>query len=504
MNKREFLRMLENELSVLDPVECKEIIAFYEERFHTGVMYEGKNEEEIISELEHPRVIARNVLEEYGVKPRFVKTKEERYSNVSAWEVILLICADLFLVSWIVPTLFSIVVSVFGSSLTWITTISLMGPDRTVVDQYMFALLTGGYILLFMFGLVVLEMFIWTCKKVVIWHLNVFKIKKREKFIKRASSISVEKFFKNHRMLRFFKNIALIGSIVVVAISGFWIINHYDSIEDRYVGELETQIYTEDVSAEITNAEEWKIVVDVSDYDIDIKLNDTDEVLITHRYYELEDFTYEIDTETNEIRIIDDPDFEVHWGFTDIFRVLGGSEEIVISLPEDLVLGDIDLDTASGSINAKNINCDELLLESISGRVDAENITVAENATFVSTSGRVDLENIISLSDEGRLNATSVSGSVNLKNLDFDTYVISSTSGSVNLDNLNAIDKDGSSVSASSVSGSVDLDNVYVLDVDLSSVSGSVHFDNVDTSFICDSIRADSTSGSVDINVLHD
>ena len=64
--KEKFIEKLNHLLAPLDPSERKAIIDFYEERFHTGMVYEGKSESEIIDELERPEDIARNVLREYG------------------------------------------------------------------------------------------------------------------------------------------------------------------------------------------------------------------------------------------------------------------------------------------------------------------------------------------------------------------------------------------------------------------------------------------------------
>src|SRR6056300_625375 len=108
MNKLDFLRRLDKELSVLDKEERREILAFYEERFYTGTIYENKTEEEVIADLESPETIAKNVLAEYGVSPTYVKTKEERYSSVSTTRVILLIAFDLIVATWVIPTLFSV------------------------------------------------------------------------------------------------------------------------------------------------------------------------------------------------------------------------------------------------------------------------------------------------------------------------------------------------------------------------------------------------------------
>lgn len=501
MNKRDFLKLLEKELSVLERDEQKEILDFYEERFHTGVNYEGKTEEEVIAELEHPRIIARNVLEEYGVSRKFVKTKEERYGNINSMNVILLICFDLFIVSWLIPTLFSVVVSVFAVMFTWVSTIPLMGAGRTIVDQYLFAFLTSGYILVFMFGLVVLEMFIWSCKKTIVLHLNVFKAKNREKFIKRASSFSVDKFFKNHKGLRALKNLLLIGSIIGVAISGFWLLTYSDVVRDQYTGELQTTTYNLDVTEDVDNMDSWDITIDLSDYDVDVRIVEEDTITVTHKYYDLDNFTYDLNDSRNEILLEEDADYTINWGFTDIFKLLSGKQEVIVYVPQDLLLDNVMISTVSGDINVKDFNSNTASITATSGRLNIHNLNVASDLDASTVSGKLEISNIVS-TELGSLTAFSTSGSINVNNVEFATYEIGTTSGNVNLDNFNVTNQDGEEIEVDVVSGNVDLYNVYVKEIKLDTVSGNISYDNDDDTYKCDSIEADSVSGTTHINVL--
>ncbi len=67
--KNQFLTELNRHLEKLSKTEKEEIIAFYEERFKNAELYESKTEEEVIKDLEDPKQIARNVLQEYGLNP---------------------------------------------------------------------------------------------------------------------------------------------------------------------------------------------------------------------------------------------------------------------------------------------------------------------------------------------------------------------------------------------------------------------------------------------------
>jgi uncharacterized membrane protein/DUF4097 and DUF4098 domain-containing protein YvlB len=547
MNKREFLRMLENELSVLDATERQEIIHFYEERFHTSYTYENKTEEEIISELEHPKVIAKNVLEEYGVSKKYVKTKEERYTNYSWVQIVLILSFDVFVVSWLIPTLFSVFVAILGSSLTWVTTLPLILGDRTIVDQYVFAALTGGYVLLFLFSLVILEMILWTIKKVLIWHLNVFKAKRRDQHIKSLNKLSLDRFFKKHRGFRFLKNVALIGAIVTVAVSGYWIMNHYDIVKSNFSQELIKETYKEDLATEITNNEQWDIILDVDNYDIDIHYVDSSELEIEHQYFEKEFFTYVIDKETNEIKIYDhneqDNNYDIHFGFTDLFDyIFNGNQSITIYLPNNLELDTVDLDVNVGETTIRGLHSEKIKIDNSLGAVTLKDITVessitinvntglvtmtnvdtlgtidvfsntgsivldnidAQTVTVDTNTGHVDIKNSISTSSDSTLNASTNTGDVNVTDVAYNNYMFDLGTGSIELENINVTLQDGIMLNVTVDTGSIELDDVYVDKVFLETTTGSIDYDNeLDDTFRCTELVYDTTTGSSDVSVL--
>ena len=307
MNKADFLRKLDRELSVLDQEERKEILSFYEERFYTGTNYENKTELDIINELENPEIIAKNVLEEYGVSPKFVKNKEERYSNVSMTRLVWLIIFDLLVASWLIPTLYGVVISLFTSLISYIGVLSLLVGEVTTMDLMLFGFTTGGYILLFLLALVVLELTIWVTKKIVMYHLNVFKIKNREKIAKKLNKFSVDEWFKKHKLLNTLKSLSFIGSIVLMVFTGFYLFTGDESIFDVYGNQPQlTIINQEDLSQDILDGSAWDIETDFGSMEVEVYAVTGDEITITHTYTEDRNYNIVVDDELNKITITND------------------------------------------------------------------------------------------------------------------------------------------------------------------------------------------------------
>lgn len=502
MNKLDFLRRLDKELSVLDKEERREILAFYEERFYTGTIYENKTEEEVIAELERPEVIARNVLEEYGVSPKFVKKTEERYSNVSVAQVIFLVAFDVIIASWIIPTLFSIAFSIFGSSFTYIGTFGLLLGERTTVDEFIFAFLTAGYVLLFIFGIVVLGAGIYVTKQIVIWHLNVFKFKGRDKWIKKMSKISVDGWFKRHRKANSLKNIALIGALVTIAYTGFWIFNHYDWVEAEYgSGEVQNDIITEDFAAELLAGDEWTIVTEFDSMDVEIVLTDGDEVTVKHSYYDDDKFTYDFDYENNVLTLTNDLDNKQFFlNFIDIIRLVTENYSVRIEIPTDLVLDYANIQSTNGEIEIRNVDFNSVRIITSNGTITLTNMNVEDDITAHSTNGTIIVKNI-TVSGNGTLDLALTNGTIDVESVNFKDYIIETTNGTINLDDLNVTLQDGTTLHADTTNGSINLDEVYVDKIYLDTTNGDIDFYNDDTTYMPSVFEKDTTNGQISTNV---
>ena len=524
MNKLDFLRRLDKELQVLDKEERREILAFYEERFYTGTIYENKTEEQVIAELERPEEIARNVLDEYGVSPKFVKTKEERYSNVSMPKAVLLIAFDVLIASSVIPALFAAAIAILGSSFSYIGTWGLIIGERSTVDEFTFVFLTGAYILLFLFGLVVLEATLWLTRTLVIWHLNVFKIKNRDKFIKKTSKWSLDSWFKKHRRARKLKNLALVFSIIAVVYSGYWIVNHFDWVRAEYeAGEIISETITEDFEAEILAGDQWTIETNLENIKVEIVLVSGDDVVLHHSYYENDNFTYSFDFDNNVVLIENDvdPQVNIFWDPSELFSILSGDVGVRLEVPADLLLEDLDLTTTNATINLTNIDADDMLLRTSNAniivsnsevtykmnlrtsnaKIDVSNIIIGTDMTLNTTNGKIYVDNVTVLGT-GELFADTSNSSIQISDVNFSTYEIDSSNGGIRLSNLNVDLHDGLSLVLETSNASIDMEDVYV-DVIVGETSNAdIDFYNSDTTFHPSNLDLDTSNyQDVDTNV---
>ena len=524
MNKLDFLRRLDKELRVLDREERKEILGFYEERFYSGTIYENKTEAEVIAELERPEVIARNVLEEYGVSPKFVKVKEERYSNVSPIKAIILIAFDILIASSVIPSLYAAAVAIIGSSFTWFTTLGLMMGERTAVDEYTFAFATGAFILLFLFGLVVLDAALWFTRTLIKWHLNVFKAKNRDKTFKKLSHLSLDSWFKKHRRAKKLKNLASVAAIVAIVISGFWIFNHYDWVQAEYGrGEIISDVITEDFEAEITDMEIWNIETDLENINIEVVLVSGDDVVIKHTYYEDDEFTYDFDFDNNIITIANDTEFEIQffWNPTDLFTLFSEEIEVRIEVPLDLVLNEMVLKTSNANVDVINVDSDildidtsnanvtvtnsvytgDVSVNTSNAKIDFSNIEVSEDVKLTTSNGKIYVNNI-EVTGNGDLVANTSNNGVYISNTNFYLYSIRTSNGPVRLQDLNSSVDDGASLTIDTSNYSISLEDVYINDIDAQTSNGDIDFTNSDTSYHPDSLSLRTSSyQDVDTNV---
>lgn len=500
MNKLDFLKKLESELDVLDKEERKEILAFYEERFYNGTIYEKKTELEVISELESPEVIARNVLEEYGVSPKFVKSKEERYTNISTTNVAFLAIFDVLIVSWLLPTLYGAVVGIFGSLFSYIGVLGLLFGDRTFMDGMVFVFATGVYVLLFLFGLLVLDLSIYATKKILIYHLNVFKYKNREKIIKSLHKFSVDEWFKKRKVLRTLKNLTFIITIVLMAYSGYQLFASENNVFEVYGNQPQvTDVYTEDLAQDVLDGVAWNIVTDFDSMEIDIIPVFGDDVVVTHTYNELNEFEIDIDTTTNTITISNNIDSYISFfDINDLFSLFGNNDVITIEVPANLLLGDLDISTLNGEVELKDISTKSVTVDVTNGRITLDGLIITGNVDLSTTNGDVIVKNI---TGKYNLDVSNTNGTIIVRDVEFLNYDLSTTNGGFNLDNLNILDKDGLSIEVSTTNGVINMDEVYVSDIELNTTNGDINFYNNDTTFLPDSFVKHTTNGDVNTNV---
>jgi len=500
MNKVDFLRRLDKELSVLDKEERKELLDFYEERFHSGKIYENKTEQEIISELESPQMIAKNILAEYGVSPKFVKTKEERYQGIDSSNLIVLILFDLFVATWLIPSLFSVAFAILASLLSYVGVLPLIIGTHSQMDTYFFFVLSGAYFLLFVFGLIVLDFSIYISKKILMWHLNVFKFKNREKLFKRLNRLSIDGWFKKHRLLNTVKNFATIGSFVVIGWAGFLMLNS----DSNYIDEMlnkpqQTMEYTEDLALDITDGDIWNITTDFENMVVEVRTTTDSEMKVVHTFStEEDDFTILLDPVTNTLAISNDYENRFVWNIKDILSEIFNLNKVIIYVPEGLEVNLLDISSANGELDIKGIDVEELQAITLNGTVTIKNVNVIENMIIETLNGRVILEDVTGTKS---IDVSTSNGMIHFQTVSFQNYTLDTSNGAIKLYDLNSPTSGGLTLNADTSNGAIYLKNVYIANVDADTSNGDITFLNDNQTFEVDSFKSDTSNGSVETNV---
>jgi DUF4097 and DUF4098 domain-containing protein YvlB len=175
------------------------------------------------------------------------------------------------------------------------------------------------------------------------------------------------------------------------------------------------------------------------------------------------------------------------------YNKTGNTLEVVVEQPSNIV-GQVkgflrltvpasvllDVKTVSGSIEVNGVGRDNLVLEAVSGSIEASNIPC--NASIKTVSGSIKASVI-----QGDLKASAVSGSLIVNDVK-GWAELKSVSGSINAESIMK------EVNASSVSGSVTLAEVFS-NVKCKTVSNSLSLSDVKGN-----VEASSSSGSISMN----
>lgn len=503
MNKNDFLRRLEKELSLLDKNEIKELLDFYEERFYNGVYYENKTEQQVISELEPPEVIAKNVMEQYGINPKRTKVPEERFEGISIGSIVWLGIVDFFFLSWLIPTIFGVMIAVFGSLLGYIPVISLVIGEKTQYDVMVFWFLTGVFILLFHFALVILDLFMWTIKRTIKFHLDTFKVKRRAEYNKRMNKVHVDGFFKKYRTLGKIKRISFVTSLVLLGIFGFRIAINAENIYAIYVNQTTiSESITYEAEQDIIDGAEWTINTEVDNMDIVVRSNDSNTIIITREYQEeSQDFNWSIDENTKTITITQDFENMGFQSFNDInlenIMKWIKKDVIYIDVPSNLILGNVELETMNGEVEVSQVAMEELTISTANGFISLSDSFIENDLNIIGFNSNMLIEKVTS---NGDLDISSQNGRLTLIDTEFKNYDVSTENGRVKLTNINKDTKSGGRLDVHSSNGSIVLTEVYVATVNAETSNGNISYNNNDQSFVVD-FDGDTSNGNVSGNV---
>jgi uncharacterized membrane protein len=511
--KKKFLRELAYYLSPLSKEEREEILRFYEERFYTSMMYEGKSEEEVIDELESPKQIARNVLDEFGystklpvyesekhqvkeVKPKNddYDSSETRSNSPSVISMLLLIGFDVVIVGGIVGALIGLFFGLTGGLFAFMAA-TLIDPlvSGTSNDIYYTLLVLGISYFWFLFIAWIYDVAISFFSWLVRIHIKTFNINFGTNIPKMIKRLSLGYYIKRRPALRKTKSFLSFIVIIGIFISGFMLITSGSfALEDLNYQTIEFE-ETADISAiPVAN---WTINSNVDFGEISIVRTNT-EIIRVHGT-ELEDYPHMITIdETNNLINIEN-EFDELISFRLIFNLFTQTPSITIEVPATLPIESIDIDGTNGKINITNFDLETLSIESTNAEIRLNDVHVTQTIDIETTNGDI----FINQTSADTIDIGTTNGLFNLNQVDARTYNLNTTNGIIRLESLNETLKDGVSLSAITTNGRIEAYDVYVKNVELRTTNGNIVYRNTDLTFILESFVHSNTNGSFEANV---
>lgn len=145
-------------------------------------------------------------------------------------------------------------------------------------------------------------------------------------------------------------------------------------------------------------------------------------------------------------------------------------KHLTITLPKDLVLSDINIDTVSCDMYIEMLDADEINIEGISNAITIDKL-IANNVEISMISGRVELKE----ASARHMNLSNVSGRIELKSSDIYDLSASTVSGNLYVEpgaNVNKVDIDG-------ISGrlTIAIPEIDGFEASYSKISGGLHTD---------------------------
>lgn len=155
-------------------------------------------------------------------------------------------------------------------------------------------------------------------------------------------------------------------------------------------------------------------------------------------------------------------------------------------------LEEFTLNLISGDAELDEINADTIRLKTVSGDIEATNLTSSSNIEVSVVSGDVELQSVVAKGFE----MTMVSGDLELRQANFDDAIyVNTVSGDVECNDVKV-----SEIQFKTVSGDFEGEEVYCNTVSLKSVSGDFEIHNSNHNQEIEVVSKKSLSGTVTIN----
>ncbi|MFW5838457.1 MAG: DUF4097 family beta strand repeat-containing protein [Bacillota bacterium] len=511
--KSKFLLELRRYLAPLNEEERTEIVRFYEERFHTGIVYEGKTEQDIIDELESPRQIAMNVLDEYGYSQTDI-SKEQKHSKqstpeeqrsisngetpLSVWNIVLVILFDIFIVSAAIPMIFGLFMGLSAGWFGFLYEIIRLGYNNA--EWYTILLSVGIlvlwlYIVFWLYDLLI-TFIIWILRL----HLNALSYKKPSSVLRRLKRLKISTYLQRHSGKGKLKNIIGTFALFAIIIGGTFSILHFGTIYTNSLNDMNE--YTENYNTtSLSEADALEIAISLAYSDIDIIRTNTDNINIFVKELEEAPVTINYD-ETNTLLTLDNEfDQDIFsWSFvqsilTSIFR---DQPSVIVEIPNDLTIDSVTINGSNGDIFIRDVTTnDDITIDTMNGKIALSNIS-ANSINGRTSNGKI---TVTSATVEETMQFDTSNGQIVGDMLIANIYDFDSSNGSITLSNIDVEDKDGFDLNVFTSNGDIDVTNVYVKNAILNTSNGDITFTNSDLTFVFDSVDTNTSNGDVDVNI---
>lgn len=482
-------------LSQLEKDEREEILRFYEERFYTGKVYEGKTEEEIVSELESPEDIAKNVLKEYGYEFKRHETLRS-HGEVKVGKIVGVALFDLFVASWLIPALFSVMVAIFVSLFTFVGAMVFMPWTSAAASVFMVIAVIGLTVLWALIVLWLYDTLLSFASWLLKWHLEALGFEDKD-WPKTIDKFKVSYYFKRHPRYSRLKNRLKALSVLLVLIGFGFHLFTYGTIS---LSGADSELVEYSESRTIANGDSWKLVGALDVGNVEFHRHDADELMIEASIVENADMAIDINEDTKTVTLTNDIDFPF-FNFTGLINLFRNeSQTIDIYMPSDFEFDSVDIEHMNGGVVVRDMDMTELEIYTMNGTIELIEISVSSPSEIETTNGNMIVRSSVLTSTV----METTNGRMDIRDLDVEDMTLDTTNGRITLENINDASALDTELDASTVNGEINLSNVYMNDVTLSTTNGSVHYDNDDTTFILDHLDVSTTNGSEDINVLHD
>ncbi len=488
--KKKFLDTLARLLAPLEAEEKNEILRFYEERFETSILYEGKTEQEVVDELESPMDIARNVLEAYGHKatPQNVSVSQAS-SSVSFWQIAWLLVFDFFTVTALIPLFFGLF---FGLAVGWVGFV-IGFVNVAGIFAVLFYIGISFLWLLFLVWLydVVVGFVAWLLR----WHFNVFNVKQGHKIVKRLRKIRFTYVVKKRVSLARLKSTLTFLAVIGLFVGGIG--SFVTGVVPSLGRELEEQREVFNVSNDITDEQTWGIISDMDYGYVRIVSSSNDDIRVISSEHEDYPVTIDIDHESRVITVSNNvtrPNMTMIF----IWEWLLERPGVTIEVPEALLVEDLQLEGRNSAITIENMTFNSLDVTTSNGAITLRDLVISGSIDLDTSNGRIEVYRV-----EGAvLNARTSNGRIVIENTKIDTMDVKTSNGRIEMENLYSASNAGISLNAVTSNGDIKFNNVYFNRVDAHTSNGDIDYINSDTSYRPQRLRLSTSNGDKTVNVI--